>query len=323
MKISVIIPTYNMAHFIGDAIDSVLAQTLQDIEIIVMDDGSTDGTTARVVPYPAEKVRYRFQENSGFPGAVRNAAIKSAKGEYIAFLDADDRMRPERLAKQLEFLEAHKDVAAVFCDYQNFSADERHHVRHFQRCPLLASMLGSKDSLVLSRQAATELLAKENIGLPSSMMVRRQVPIRIAANAAQAMMDLPQFPTDLKVGEDFHFTYTIARFSQVGILNFVGCDRRLHGANLSAESIASLRSKLESRRRLIATEYHRPARQHLKHFVSRVRVMLARELGNQRQFVPSLWQCVITARHSLVTSARLTMRLLAIAVGARKAIPGS
>ncbi|MBU0568949.1 MAG: glycosyltransferase [Patescibacteria group bacterium] len=100
LKISVIIPTYNSARYIKEAIDSVLTQTLLPFEIIVVDDGSTDNTKRIITPYiELEKVTYIKKKNNGAASA-RNIGIKMAKGELIAFLDADDIWLPEKLAKQ-------------------------------------------------------------------------------------------------------------------------------------------------------------------------------------------------------------------------------
>ena len=94
---SVIIPAYNAAKFVGGAIESVLAQTVHDFEIIVVDDGSKDDTVGAVAPYLADsRVRYLLQENRGLPGA-RNAGAKVSSGEYLAFLDADDFLSPNAL----------------------------------------------------------------------------------------------------------------------------------------------------------------------------------------------------------------------------------
>ncbi len=106
-KISVIIPTYNCAEYLPKAIDSILNQTYQDFEIIIVDDGSTDNTKTKaehfIRKYP-EKIRYFYQENRGLPGA-RNAGINVAKGDYVALLDADDELNPEALKKCLFFIE--------------------------------------------------------------------------------------------------------------------------------------------------------------------------------------------------------------------------
>ena len=95
--VSVIIPAYNAASLVHGAIDSVLAQTIQDFEIIVVDDGSKDATRAAVEPYRSDpRVHYMYQENRGLPGA-RNAGAKASRGEYLAFLDADDFLAPNAL----------------------------------------------------------------------------------------------------------------------------------------------------------------------------------------------------------------------------------
>lgn len=110
--VSVVIPTYNRSEVLGRAIDSVLAQTHEDIEIVVVDDASTDETDRVVEGY--EDVRYRrFEENKG-ANAARNEGIRLADGEFIAFLDADDYWRPSKLDRQLRAFEtAPRDCGLV------------------------------------------------------------------------------------------------------------------------------------------------------------------------------------------------------------------
>src|SRR5215213_3125487 len=100
--VSVVIPCYNQAHFLGEAIESVLAQSYPNFEIVVVDDGSTDDTSEVAGSYP--KVRLVRQENQGLSGA-RNAGLARSEGEYVVFLDADDRLRPEALEAHLEHFE--------------------------------------------------------------------------------------------------------------------------------------------------------------------------------------------------------------------------
>jgi glycosyltransferase involved in cell wall biosynthesis len=95
--VSVIIPAYNAARFVGDAIESVLRQTISDFEVIVIDDGSTDNTAVAVATYLSDpRVRCISQKNGGLPGA-RNAGAENSRGEYLAFLDADDCLAPNAL----------------------------------------------------------------------------------------------------------------------------------------------------------------------------------------------------------------------------------
>jgi len=110
-KISVIIATYNRAHFVCDAIESVLNQILRDYEIIVVDDGSNDNTREALEKY-GSRISYIYQENKGRAEA-RNTGIKIARGEYIAFLDDDDIWLPNKLEKQVDYLGSHTQIGLV------------------------------------------------------------------------------------------------------------------------------------------------------------------------------------------------------------------
>ena len=110
-KVSVIIPTHNRAHFLVDTINSVLGQSFKDAQIIVIDDGSTDNTRQLVGQYGA-RIDYIYQQKAGRAQA-RNIGIKAAQGDYIAFLDDDDIWLPEKLEKQVIFLDAHPDIGLV------------------------------------------------------------------------------------------------------------------------------------------------------------------------------------------------------------------
>ena len=110
-KVSIIIPTYNREKFIGRALESVLAQTYKDYEIIVIDDGSQDQTRDVVRQYGGN-IKYVYQQNGGSSSA-RNRGIQESTGEYIAFLDSDDIWIPEKLAIQVEILDKNKSIGIV------------------------------------------------------------------------------------------------------------------------------------------------------------------------------------------------------------------
>jgi len=112
-RVSVIIPTYNRQKFIMEAVESVLAQTYSDFELIVVDDGSTDDTAKLLAAVQDNRVKYVRQENAGRSRA-RNRAIEMAKGEYIAFLDSDDSYLPDKLRMQVEHLDTHPELAMVY-----------------------------------------------------------------------------------------------------------------------------------------------------------------------------------------------------------------
>lgn len=125
-RISVVIPTFNCERFLRKAINSALAQTYRDFEIILVDDGSTDGTQALVAEF-GTSVCYISQSNQGV-SAARNLALSKASGEFIAYLDADDMWNPEKLALQVEFLDAHPNCGFVHSEVAVI--DEQDNVLH-------------------------------------------------------------------------------------------------------------------------------------------------------------------------------------------------
>lgn len=117
MTVSVIIPAYNCESFVRNALDSVRGQTHQVFEVIVVDDGSTDGTAAVVKEYLGTlPLKIISQENSGVASA-RNAGLRASNGEYIAFLDADDVWARNKIEKQIEFLDENPDMACYCAAY--------------------------------------------------------------------------------------------------------------------------------------------------------------------------------------------------------------
>ncbi|MFP5221219.1 MAG: glycosyltransferase family 2 protein [Acidobacteriota bacterium] len=124
-KVSVVIPTYNSANLLPRAVASVLSQSFEDYEVIVVDDGSSDETSCVVDRY-GDRVRYVRQENQGAASA-RNHGISLARGEYIAFLDADDAWQPDKLFKQVRFLDEHPEYMMVFSDMSHYEHDVKVH----------------------------------------------------------------------------------------------------------------------------------------------------------------------------------------------------
>ena len=107
--VSIILPTYNREVLLRRALESVLAQTYDLWELLVVDDGSTDGTRAYLQTLTDTRVRAILREHCGNAGAVRNAGCRTARGSYLAFLDSDDQWLPEKLALQIADLHAHPE----------------------------------------------------------------------------------------------------------------------------------------------------------------------------------------------------------------------
>ncbi|NQE46618.1 Glycosyltransferase AglI [ANME-1 cluster archaeon GoMg2] len=120
--VSVIIPAFNAEGTVRDAINSVLSQTYKQIEIIVINDGSTDNTLKILREY-GEQIRYITQNNKG-PSAARNAGIKIAKGDFIAYQDADDVSMPERIEREVDYLLNNPNMSMVFTETKTISGDK-------------------------------------------------------------------------------------------------------------------------------------------------------------------------------------------------------
>lgn len=162
VKVSVVMPSYNAARFVTAAVDSVLAQTFQDFEILVVDDGSTDNTREVLEKYSSPKVRYLYKKNGGVSSA-RNFGIENARGKYIAFLDADDLWLPEKLEKQVDLLEENEDIGLCYTGAEKVSED--------------LTPKGFIDAIPY-KDSCEKLLLTMNIIVLSSSIVRRSVILK-------------------------------------------------------------------------------------------------------------------------------------------------
>ena len=123
--VSALIPTHNRAHYVVEAVSSMLRQTISDLEVIVVDDGSTDNTQEQVAQLEDPRLRYLAHPINRGEAASRNTALDAATGKYVAWLDSDDIAHPERLAAQVGFLEQHADIAMIGSGAGKVRADGR------------------------------------------------------------------------------------------------------------------------------------------------------------------------------------------------------
>ena len=136
INLSLIVPNYNCAAYLPDALDSALSQTLPDVEIIVIDDGSTDDTARVLEQYKvADNLHIYRQENEGI-SAARNAGLARARGKYVGLLDADDRWHKTKAAKHFDFMEAHPEIDLTYSWLQMID-EFGHATGRYQRPPLL------------------------------------------------------------------------------------------------------------------------------------------------------------------------------------------
>ena len=122
--VSVVIPTYNRIHTLPASVDSVLNQTYENLELIIMDDGSDDGTEEYVNSIADKRVRYRKAEKNMGPSAARNLGAELAKGRYLAFQDSDDEWAQDKLEKQMKVMLENSDVSMVYSEFGFYRGEE-------------------------------------------------------------------------------------------------------------------------------------------------------------------------------------------------------
>lgn len=205
-SVSVVIPTFNYGRFIGEAIESVLAQTFKPVEVIVADDGSTD-ETGQVVAGFGERARYVRQENAGVC-AARNRGVAESSGELIAFLDADDTWEPTKLEKQAAKFAEDPEIGLVHCGMREFDSATGETIR----LHLDGGEAGIADNLLLWDGPVV-------VGPGGTIMVSRE-----------AFDAVGGFDTRMKVGEDWDFCYRVARRYKVGFVAEPLVNYRSHGA---------------------------------------------------------------------------------------------
>lgn len=224
--VSVIIPTFNRVRFVVEAIASVLAQTMSDVEVLVIDDGSTDGTRESISTRFADepRVSYRYQTNAGVTVA-RNAGLDVATGEYVAFLDSDDAWQPWHLTLTLAALDRESTAGLIWTETDFVDADGTTTATAALTTLLSAYRYFSKDDLFSASSPLAELstdfpvrygdhrlyvgdifspMLMGNLVLTSSVVMRRE---RLEA--------VGRFDERLRVGEDYDFFLRACRVGPV------------------------------------------------------------------------------------------------------------
>jgi glycosyltransferase involved in cell wall biosynthesis len=234
--LSVVIPAYNAAAFLGVCLDSVSSQRGPfEMEVIVVDDGSTDETAEVARAHMGVRL-VRLERNMG-PSAARNAGVAAARGELIAFLDADDLWPARSLVSRLEVLRQHPEAGFVFSDCRQFDATGLRAQTLFEAGGLGIVAWGPEGTLP---DAHRRLLAA-NFVTTGSVVARRA-----------ALIDAGGFAEDLRLVEDLDLWLRLARRYPVAWCGEVGLLRRRHSDNLSRDSRTMSLAYLEVLRRQAA-----------------------------------------------------------------------
>jgi len=214
--VSVVIPCYGQAHFLPEAIESVLAQTYPHLEVLVVDDASADNASPVAARYPG--VRCVRGENAGMAGA-RNFGIRNTSGDFLVFLDADDRLAPNAIELGLEALEKHPESAAAIGTYRRIAQD--------------GAPITTHEQPIVRRDHYARLLTENWAGFPARAIYRRAL-----------FEHLPGFDSELDAAADFGLNLEIAQRFPVWSHGALVAEHRKHGDNSSGDAARMLRQTL-------------------------------------------------------------------------------
>lgn len=198
--VSAVVPTYNRENEVCRAVDSILGQTYKNIEIIVIDDGSTDGSQSRLRKY-GDRIRFVRQTNAG-PSAARNHGIRLSRGELVAFLDSDDIWLPKKIERQVSIMQRAGDTVPCCLCNASFRFTDGREIKSFDmaqlRPPYLDGIWENVSELLLTRFALFN----------QAVAVRREVLERIGG-FDEALWCLEDYDLALRLSLEGHWSYTV------------------------------------------------------------------------------------------------------------------
>ena len=263
--VSIVIPTFNYGRFIGETLDSVLAQSLPTWECLVIDDGSTDDTASIVSAYTRREPRisYTFQENAGL-SAARNSGLRLGKGQYFQFLDADDFIEPRKLEWQTSYLEAHPHVGIVYGPARYFPSDkpaQHRYARTDPDDPWMPEVSGSGSDVL-------PVLLKTNIMPVNSPLVRREVIRRVGYfnEGLRALEDWDYWTRCALFGAHFQFLDREGSYALV----------RIHPESMSNEALRMQAAIVRHYQATLGLAPDRASRRTLRGYLNHARKTLAR-----------------------------------------------
>ena len=224
-SVSVIIPTFNGSRWVRDAIDSVLGQTYANLQVIVVNDGSTDDTHQVLASY-GNRILCVQQLRKGV-SAARNTGIRASQGKYIAFLDHDDLWLPDKLTLQVATLENNPDVAVVFCNYTPFG-NPVSYLTGFDRAPVLRGIPRKKippHGFMLDRPSLFPEVLRDLFAMTSTILLRKECFDTVGL-----------YDEEISGVEDWHMCLRLARRFRFAYVDMVLAQRREHATNLSHQN---------------------------------------------------------------------------------------
>jgi glycosyltransferase involved in cell wall biosynthesis len=222
-KISVVIPVYNGEAFIANAIDSVLQQTVKPIEIIVVNDGSRDGTAEKLAAF-GDRIKLISIPNGGVSNA-RNTGLKACSGELVAFLDADDVWYEDKLERQVEVFERHPDVGFCCCDFDILEAKTNSTTTNFAKHKHTSGIIFDAPLPV----PLAPLVCTNFVGTCSNVMIKNDVLEKIGL-----------FNVNYKQAEDYDLWLRCALVTQFVLMSTVLLEKKSHETNLTNNFLETL-----------------------------------------------------------------------------------
>jgi len=241
--VSIIIPTHNCVEYLPNAIDSILSQNIANIEIIVVDDGSTDNTWEWLQNSFKNDLRVRsFHLDGKGVSYARNYAISQAKSEYIAFLDADDLWYKDKLGEQIEFHKDNPDVVFSFTDYDHYDMEGNFLGSCFDYWPYFSKIPHSNNTYTILNTVAAAALFAENVVGTSTVMAKKSILQLVGG-----------FDETLKSASDWDLWIELSLSGPVGFTHKTGMNYLMRSgsitsnAKLRLDNMYSIISKYESR----------------------------------------------------------------------------
>ncbi len=296
--VSVVIPTYNTSPYLLESLESVLNQSYPNIEIIVIDDGSTDNTQELLRPY-TETIIYQRRTNGGLAKA-RNTGHTLAQGEFVAWLDADDIAHPDRISIQASYLETHPDVSLVFSDFSTFNACEElgasyaaQYYSQIRDAGGIQNILYDKDCVdymknnIAGNNGQIDCYSGDgrysliwgNFIHPPTVMIRKTA----IETAGKLAVDIP-------TQEDWEYFFRIAKCGPTSYLDIPLLKYRLHEQQMSspknrvvnAKGIVTVMERMFQQEKLFLSEHYTRYKQTIsRHYLGAAYTLI--EAGNKQE----------------------------------------
>ncbi len=210
--VSIILPTYNRAGMLEESIRSVLQQSYSDFELVIMDDGSDDGTREIVMSIPDHRIKYFQLPHSGYTGRLKNFAIRESSGEYIAFIDSDDMWKAGKLEKQMKLFSENPSIGFSITDVTTFR-DNTILINHSYQLQNTIQIVNIFELLKQSRFLV----------YPATLVIRK------------SCLDRMGYFSESMLSGDYNFNMRLAFYFDAGVIYETLVWRRVHDTNMSEQ----------------------------------------------------------------------------------------